>query len=121
MLDTQAKVVPPDNLVRRILLRIFWFLLFAAVIGGIVNYAITLSNRPSGPAGFARGVLHGALMPAAMPNLIVGRDVSIYAADNTGRAYKLGYTMGVNGCGAIFFGISFWRFNRWRKRTKPRG
>ncbi|MDB6110361.1 MAG: hypothetical protein JWR69_2111 [Pedosphaera sp.] len=121
MLDTQAKVVPPANLVRRILLRILWFLVFAAVIGYVVNHAITLSNRPAGPAGFGRGVLHGALMPAAMPNLLVGRDVSIYAANNTGRTYKLGYTVGVNGCGAIFFGISFWRFNRWRKRAKPQG
>ena len=48
----------------------------------------------------SRGVLHGALMPLAWPNLLLGRDVTIYATDNTGRLYKLGYTLGVNGCGA---------------------
>jgi hypothetical protein len=57
-------------------------------------------------------------MPMAMPNLLVGRDVSIYSANNTGLSYKLGYTSGVNGCGAIFFGVVFWRFNRWRNQTR---
>ena len=56
-------------------------------------------------------------MPMAMPNLLVGRDVSIYSTRNTGLKYKLGYTVGVNGCGAIFFGVLFWRFSRWRKRA----
>jgi len=59
-------------------------------------------------------------MPCALPNLLVGNDVAIYAENNTGRTYKLGYTVGVNGCGAIFFGIFFWRVNRWRKRSPPR-
>lgn len=54
-------------------------------------------------------------MPMSMPNLLVGRDVTIYSAHNTGVSYKLGYTAGVNGCGAIFFGFLFWRLNRWRK------
>ena len=49
------------------------------------------------PAGFARGLVHGALMPIALPNLLVGNDVTIYAANNTGLRYKLGYTCGVNG------------------------
>jgi hypothetical protein len=118
MADTQAKVAPPASLARTILLRIFWFLLLAVVIGCIVSYAITLSNRATGPAGFGRGVLQGALMPVAFPNLLVGHDVNIYAAVNTGRTYKLCYTVGVNGCGMIFFGTFFWRFNRWRKRAK---
>jgi len=50
-----------------------------------------------------------------MPNLLVGRDVTIYSAHNTGVSYKLGYTAGVNGCGALFFGFLFWRLDRWRK------
>lgn len=69
------------------------------------------------PAGFGRGLLHGALMPMALPNLILGQDVTIYAPQNRGRLYKLGYTMGVNGCGALFFGLFFCRVQRWRNRT----
>jgi hypothetical protein len=51
-----------------------------------------------------------------MPLLAFGRDVTIYAANNAGVPYKLGYTCGVNACGAIFFGLFFLRLNRWRKR-----
>jgi hypothetical protein len=64
-----------------------------------------------------RGLL-GALMPMSMPNLLVGRDVTIYSQNNTGLSYKLGYTSGVNGCGAIFFGFFFWRVNRWRNQAR---
>ncbi len=118
MVDTQAKVAPGAGRVRRILMRVVWFLVFAVAISAIFNYAFLLSNRSSGPAGFGRGVLHGALMPGSLPNLLVGRDVTIYAADNTGRTYKLGYTVGVNGCGIVFFGVFFWRLNRWRRLVK---
>lgn len=103
---------------RRILLRVLSILLVAVVIGCVTRCLIYVSNRTPGPAGFARGIVHGALMPCALPNLLVGNDVTIYAAENTGRTYKLGYTIGVNGCGAIFFGFFFWRLNRWRKRMK---
>jgi hypothetical protein len=57
-------------------------------------------------------------MPMSMPNLLVGRDINIYAMRNTGLTYKLGYTMGVNLCGALFFGLFFFRVSKWR-RKKP--
>ena len=60
-------------------------------------------------AGFRLGVLHGALMPTALPSLLLGRDVPIYASNSTGRTYKLGYIAGINLCGLIFFGSAFWR------------
>ena len=56
-------------------------------------------------------------MPISMPNLLFGHDVAIYAANNTGRTYKLGYTLGVNGCGLIFFGFFFWRVRRMKLRV----
>ena len=118
MLDTQVKVAPPASLRRKILLRILSILLAAFIIGCVTNVCIALTNRSGGPAGFGRGMLQGALMPCALPNLLAGRDVVIYAPNNTGRTYKLGYTVGVNGCGAVFFGIFFWRVNRWRKRAR---
>jgi hypothetical protein len=64
--------------------------------------------RPDPPAGFWRGAVHGALMPVALPSLLLGRDVPIYAERTTGRPYKLGYIAGINLCGFIFFGLAFW-------------
>ncbi len=66
-------------------------------------------------------MVQGALMPMALPSLLFGKDVVIYSAINTGVSYKLGYTAGVNACGALFFGILFWRLNRlrqWANRQK---
>ncbi len=120
MLDKEVKVSPPRSLARKILLRILSILIAAVVIGCVTNFFSHVSNRSSGPAGFARGVLHGALMPCALPNLLVGKNVTIYAPNNTGRTYNLGYTVGVNGCGAIFFGFFFWRISRWRRGMQRR-
>jgi hypothetical protein len=100
----------------KIALRFGAFLLLAYAIGGLLNHVSATLHRNPNPAGFSRGVLQGALMPMAMPNLLFGRDVSIYAQNNNGVPYKLGYTAGVNGCGAIFFGVLFWRVRRWAKR-----
>jgi hypothetical protein len=59
--------------------------------------------------GFARGMLHGALMPMALPSLLLGRDVPIYSIVNLGPSYKIGYICGINLCGLLFFGSMFWR------------
>lgn len=115
MTEKQVKVFGWRRSVK-IVLRLLSILALAAVIGTALNRISTSINHNLRPAGFTRGVLQGALMPMAMPNLLVGRDVTIYSQNNTGVSYKLGYTTGVNGCGAIFFGCFFWRLNQWRKR-----
>ena len=102
----------------RFLLRLFWFLLLATCIGWTLNQAGRVLNRSGKRAGFGLGVVQGALMPLALPNLAVGNDVAIYSENNTGRTYKLGYTIGVNGCGLLFFGIFFWRMSRWRRAAR---
>lgn len=68
--------------------------------------------RPDQTPGFWMGALHGALMPVAAPSLLMGMDVPIYAPANTGRGYKLGYIAGINGCGLVFFGLTFWQPKR---------
>jgi hypothetical protein len=117
--ETQVKA-EPANSTKKIIQRIISIVLVAIVVGCATRVFIAFSYRGDERAGFARGLAHGAMMPCALPNLLVGNDVTIYAINNTGRTYKLGYTMGVNGCGAIFFGIFFWRLSRWRKRAKAR-
>jgi len=115
MKGTQVK--SPAVTTLKIFLRVLTVLAAATLIGAAMHRFSTRMEQTQRPAGFARGVLQGALMPCALPNLLVGNDVTIYAQNNTGRTYKLGYTCGVNACGAVFFGMFFWRLNRWRKRV----
>ncbi len=98
--------------------RLLFVFLLAAMIGSLLNHISASLERSARPAGFTRGLLQGALMPMAMPNLLVGRDVTIYSHNNIGLIYKLGYTVGVNACGVIFFGVFFWRLNRWRRQVR---
>jgi len=68
--------------------------------------------RPDYTAGFYTGLLEGALMPAALPGLVGGQDLPIYAPNNAGRGYKIGYILGLNSCGTLFFGVAFWQPRR---------
>lgn len=65
--------------------------------------------------GFRYGLLHGALMPMALPSLLMGKEVPIYAQKNTGRTYELGYIVGINVCGFVFFGLAFAQPRRLRR------
>lgn len=82
----------------------------AGAVGFLSGEVSRRETRRTEPAGFAAGLLHGAAMPCALPALLVGRDLILYAANNTGRGYKIGYTTGVNLCGAAFFGLLYRRF-----------
>ena len=105
--------------IARIFLRLVSIVATASLVGWLLNGSAVKTESPDGnPAGFKLGMMHGAMMPCAMPNLMMGKDVVIYAPRNNGRMYKLGYTVGVNACGAFFFGLFFWRVNRLRKNFK---
>ena len=101
-----------------ILGRVVMLVIITVMFGRVLQYTIKLSQREGRVAGFSTGIAHGALMPCGFPMLLVGRDIPIYAERNTGRTYKLGYTMGVNLCGAIFFGSVYWRLGRLRRLTR---
>jgi len=79
------------------------------------SWAVPHFRPRVGAPGFAYGCLHGAIMPMALPALVAGQDVTIYAEPNTGRTYKLGYTIGINLCGIVVFGTTFWT-----PRPKPK-
>ncbi len=74
--------------------------------------------RPDYVAGFHTGLLEGALMPAALPGLLMGHDLPIYAPNNVGRGYKIGYILGLNTCGTFFFGVAFWQPRRKCKKNR---
>jgi hypothetical protein len=105
-------------LLHRVIARVLAFATVGVVLFWAVQQSSARLDASARPAGFGRGMLHGALMPLALPILLLGRDPTIYASHNTGRLYKLGYTAGVNGCGLVFFGFFFWRLNRLRRRLR---
>ena len=84
------------------------------VFGLVYDWATPLVYPPESNPGFWLGSAHGALMPIALPSLLMGKDVPIYAQKNRGRPYKLGYIAGINVCGFLFFGLSFWSPKRRR-------
>ncbi|MBI3870508.1 MAG: hypothetical protein HY299_18430 [Verrucomicrobia bacterium] len=84
----------------------------ASVFGWVYGWASPRAFPKDINAGFCYGMLHGALMPMALPSLLIGKDVEIYSTNNSGRGYKVGYIAGVNVCGLVFFGSVFWRPNR---------
>jgi hypothetical protein len=77
------------------------------VFGWFYGWASPWAFPKERPSDFKYGVLHGALMPLSLPTLVLGKDVPIYAPENTGRSYKIGYICGINACGLVFFGAAF--------------
>jgi hypothetical protein len=88
------------------------FLTVAVILGWFYGWASPWAFPREHRAGFGYGMLHGALMPMALPSLVMGKDVDIYTMNNSGRPYKLGYIAGINLCGLVFFGSAFWRSAR---------
>lgn len=83
-------------------------------LGFTHDYASTRYYQPDFVATVPMGMLEGALMPAALPGLLMGHDLPIYAPNNVGRGYKIGYILGLNTCGTLFFGVAFWQPRRRR-------
>lgn len=85
------------------------FLTVAFFLGWLYHWASPRAYPPGRKFGFSYGMLHGGLMPMALPSLLMGQDVEIFSSNNTGRSYKLGYIVGINLCGLLFFGSAFWK------------
>jgi hypothetical protein len=97
---------------KKILRKIITLAIVTVVFGWFYGWASPWAFPKNKTAGFGYGMLHGALMPIALPSLVIGKDVPIYAPDNSGRFYKIGYICGINLCGLAFFGPLFWRPKR---------
>ena len=52
---------------------------FALALGFVQGWASSRCYKPDHVAGFHMGLLHGMLMPAALPGLLLGQDLPIYA------------------------------------------
>jgi hypothetical protein len=97
------------NFFLRLARKVAVFLIVTILFGWFYGWASPWAFPKNKTAGFGYGMLHGALMPIALPSLAIGKDVEIYATDNSGRFYKIGYICGINLCGLAFFGPLFWR------------
>jgi hypothetical protein len=91
--------------------------IFVAILASLQGWAAKNSYKPEQCADFKVGLLHGFLMPASFPTLVMGHDIPIYAPNNTGKNYKIGYLLGLNSCGSLFFGLAYWGMGRPPKRN----
>jgi hypothetical protein len=98
-----------------IVTKIIVLTVFSLVLGFWHSWASTRFYKPEYVAGFHTGLMEGAIMPAALPGLLMGKDLPIYAANNLGRPYKIGFILGLNTCGTLYFGIAFWHPRRKRQ------
>jgi len=89
--------------------KIATFLIASMLLGWFYGRVSPWAFPKNKTSGFGYGMLHGAMMPMALPSLVMGKDVEIFATDNSGRLYKIGYICGINLCGLAFFGPIFWR------------
>ena len=112
MLPISDQAQPTPTRRKLWLAKIATFLIASALLGWSYGWAFSRAFPKDQTFGFGYGMLHGALMPLALPSLLLGQDVEIFAADNSGRPYKIGYICGINVCGLAFFGSLFWRPKR---------
>lgn len=106
---------PAFKLILNAVRSILQFIIVGLIVGWILNHTAK-PGATKEPAGFFMGMLHGALTPCALPNLAAGFDVQIYALNNVGRMYKLGYAAGINVCGLLFFAFLYSQVSIWRKK-----
>ena len=104
--QTAASVLSPR--LKHWVVKILVLVLLGLLFGFGHGWAASRYYGPERVAGFHMGVLHGALMPAALPALLAGKDLPIYAPKNEGRPYNIGFILGINFCGTLFFGVGFW-------------
>jgi len=109
-------VAAPNRLsrVKFAVIKLIILTILAGALGFVQGWASAGTYKPDRVAGFWMGVVHGTLMPAALPGLLLGQDLPIYAPNNSGRPYNIGYIFGINTCGFLFFGVGFWRPHRRR-------
>jgi len=113
----QVQVTSPVRTFQRkvIIVKIIVLTAISFGLGFAHNWASTRYYQPDYVAGFRTGLLEGAVMPAALPGLVRGYDLPIYAPNNLGRPYKIGYILGLNTCGTFYFGIAFYQPRRSRR------
>jgi hypothetical protein len=115
---TASSPVRGLTLIQFIIFKFIVMTAFVIALAYLQGWASKNSYKAENHADFKVGLLHGFLMPAAFPGLLGGHDLPIYAPNNSGRTYKIGYILGINTCGTLFFGLAFWGMGGPRRKAK---
>ena len=76
---------------------IFFGLFLVLMVIGMTSCAP--SGWASHEAGFFSGILHGFVFVFALIGKLFGADIGLYAENNTGFFYWLGFIIGIGGLG----------------------
>ncbi|HEV2318714.1 MAG TPA: hypothetical protein VGV18_03125 [Verrucomicrobiae bacterium] len=109
LVQAQVPVQRQFSLLKFITIKFVAMTALTVALAVLQGWAAARFYKADRTADFNMGLLEGALMPAALPGLLAGHDLPIYAPNNSGRPYNIGYILGINACGTLFFGIAFWR------------
>ena len=71
--------------VKKSLLTAARLLAVGLLLGWLYGWASPKVYPTESKLGFGYGCLHGALMPMALPSLVMGHDVEIFAPNHSGR------------------------------------
>jgi hypothetical protein len=115
---TASSPVRGLTLIQFIIFKCIVMTAFVVALAYLQGWASKNSYKAENCAHFKMGLLHGFLMPAAFPGLLEGHDLPIYAPNNSGRTYKIGYILGINTCGTLFFGLAYWGMTGPRRKSK---
>ncbi len=74
-------------------------LFFIALIAIICLSSCAPQHGSSSEYGFFGGIWHGLIFMFSLIGKILGFDTGIYAEDNTGFTYWLGFVIGIGGLG----------------------
>ncbi len=107
--DSTNSALRRRRVIRFWTIKIVALVLFSVFLGAAYDWSAKRYYGQDHVAGFYSGLTHGAMMPAALPTLLTGKDLPIYATNNVGRGYNIGFILGINACGTLFFGLAFWR------------
>ena len=81
---------PRPSKLKDLLLKIVLLTILSVALGWAQGWAASRTYKPEHVGGFHTGLLHGLLMPAALPGLLLGQNLPIYAPNNSGRGYNIG-------------------------------
>jgi hypothetical protein len=109
VVEARVPAQPHYSLAKFIIIKCVAMTALTIALAVLQGWAAPRFYKADQTAGFNMGLLEGALMPAALPGLLMGHDLPIYAPNNAGRPYNIGYILGINTCGTLFFGIAFWK------------
>ena len=74
-------------------------MLLTLMVVACADVAIVDECLPDNPYGFWGGLWHGIVAPLAWLGSLFSNDIAVYAVNNNGGWYDLGFLLGIGGLG----------------------